>query len=87
MQLVNPGPSVQVTKSLSLVMTGTHSKIIVTWFLFLLEELTFSLAPAAALGARVHWKWLGNKEAADPAACFPVMRFTVQYIMCLKKTS
>lgn len=72
---------------MSPVMTGTPSKIIVTWFLFLLEKLTFSLASAPALGARVHWKWPENKEAADPDACFPVMRFTVQYVTCLKKTS
>lgn len=41
----------QVTWSLSLVMTDTNGKRIVMWFPFLLEKLTLYLASAPVLGA------------------------------------
>lgn len=62
--------------------------MIVTSFLFLLEIYwLYTCHQQQCWGQRVHWKWSENKEAADTAACFPVMRFTMQYIICLKKTS
>lgn len=66
-------------------MTGTRSKMSVTWFLFVLEKLTLDLASHQAWGqGACSGNGPGNKGAAETAAC---SLFTVEHIMCLKETS